>query len=130
MSCASANPDSTREKLAIQLFQNLLFPAIWSSEAKTSVGAGTAERNGKCNRRPISQNSRSPRTETRPRRRLKVVLFFPNAAVATNSGKLPFAGLKSPYSFFAHGFENLTLEGEILPGRPNFVVAWPSKVDL
>ena len=83
MSCASANPDSTREKLAIQSFQNLLFPTILSSEAKTSVGAGTAERNGKCNRRPISQNTRSPRTETRPRRRLKVVLFFANAAVAT-----------------------------------------------
>src|SRR5262249_37598091 len=129
MSCASAKPDSTREKLAIQSFQNLPFPTILSSEAMTSVGAGTAERNGNCNRRPISQNTRSPSTETRPRRRLKVVLFFPNAAVATSS-ELPFAGLKSPYGFFAHGFEDLTLEIEILLGRSNFVVTWPTKVDV
>src|SRR5215831_9844507 len=46
ISWASANPESTRVKLAIQSFQNFPLVIILSSDRTTSVGAGTAERKG------------------------------------------------------------------------------------
>ena len=107
MSCASANPDRTREKLAIQSFQNLLFPTIWSSEAEDLGGRGNRGKKRKMQSPADLPEQQKPENGDEAAPKAQSGAVFSECCSRHDSGKLPFAGLKCPYGFLAHGLENL-----------------------
>src|SRR5262245_44637623 len=93
----------------------------------TSLGAGTAPKNGKFRRRPSSQTARTPTIDTMPRSvvglstALRSFVEFKTDMGrlrnrCTTSGQLPFARLERFGRLLAHTREDLALELEVSPG--------------